>query len=179
MVRNCPIAGIDVGKETFWLTVLAPDGSEFIKPTKMDNNRSGLEGMILKLEKAKEAFNERPKILLESTGHYSENFLAFLIRKDYQVFLINPLQSHSIKSSGIRKAKTDKLDCVDIAKLYFMIDLKEYVKPDEYTYNLKILTRAYAKFTEEKTSLKNQLHKVLDEALPGYTKIFKHECFNI
>jgi transposase len=173
MNNCCPVVGIDVAKETCYFSVLSPDSKVYIKPTKVLNTVGGWEEMISIFKKTEEVFKCRPIILLEATGHYSENFLAFLIRKDYQAFLINPLQSHSIKSSGIRKAKTDKLDCVDIAKLYFMIDLKEYVKPDEYIYDLKILTRAYAKFTEEKTSLKNQIHKVLDESLPGYAKIFK------
>jgi transposase len=174
MKAKCPVAGIDIGKEFCYLAVLSPDGKQYLKPVKVINNRSGWEDMLLKFKKIEEVFNERPKILLESTGHFSENFLSFFTRNDYKVFLINPLQSHSIKNFGIRKAKTDKLDCVEIAKLYSLADLREYVKPNEYTYNLKVLTRAYAKYSEERTVTLNQLESVLDQAMPGYTKIFTH-----
>jgi transposase len=136
------------------------------------NDRNGWEDMIHTFKKVEEVFKCRPTILLESTGHYSENFVHFFIRNDFKVFLINPLQSHSIKSSGIRKAKTDKLDCVDIAKLYFLIDLREYTSPDKYIANLKILTRTHFHMSEQRTVIINQLVATLDQALPGYPNIF-------
>lgn len=174
MNSKCPVVGIDVAKEFCYFALLSPDSKIRIKPTKIMNTLSGWEDMLLAFKKAEEVFKVKPTILLESTGHYSENFIHFFIRNDYKVFLINPLQSHSIKSSGIRKAKTDKLDYVDIAKLYFIIDLREYIKPDEYTYNLKLLTRTYFKYSEEKTVVVNQLAAALDQAIPGFTKIFKN-----
>lgn len=172
MNNVCPVVGIDVAKEFCYFSVLSPDAKVHIKPTKIINNRTGWENMISTFKKVEEVFKCRPIILLESTGHYSENFVHFFIRNDFKVFLINPLQSHSIKSSGIRKAKTDKLDCLDIAKLYFLIDLREYELSDEYTANLKILTRTQFHMSEQRVMIINQLTAALDQALPGFTKVF-------
>jgi len=172
MNNSYPVVGIDVAKESCYFTVLAPDSKVHIKPTKILNNKTGWMEMVSIFKKIEEVFKSRPIILLESTGHYSENFVHFFIRNDFKVFLINPLQSHSIKSSGIRKAKTDKLDCMDIAKLYFLIDLREYKFSDEYTSNLKILTRTYFHMSEQRVVIINQLTAALDQALPGFTKIF-------
>lgn len=171
MNNSYPVVGIDVTKESCYFTVLDPDSKVHIKPTKILNNKTGWMEMVSIFKKIEEVFKSRPIILLESTGHYSENFVHFFIRNDFKVFLINPFQSHSIKSSGIRKAKTDKLDCMDIAKLYFLIDLKEYKFSDEYTSNLKILTRTYFHMSEQRVVIINQLTAALDQALPGFTKI--------
>lgn len=172
MNNICPVVGIDVAKESCYFAVLSPDSKVYIKPTKIINNVSGWEDMISAFKKVEEVFKCRPIILLESTGHYSENFLHFFIRNDFKVFLINPLQSHCIRNSGIRKAKTDKIDCMDIAKLYFLVDLREYNFSDERVLNLKVLTRTQYHLSEQKTMIVNKLTAALDQALPGFTKVF-------
>jgi transposase len=174
MNNKYPAVGIDVAKEFCYFAILGPDSKVYVNPTKIMNDESGWDSMLESFKKAEEAFNEKPTILLESTGHFSESLVRFLIKNDYRVFLINPLQSHSIKSSGIRKAKTDKLDCLDIARLYFLIDLREYVMPDEYISNLKILTRAHFHLSEQRVLTINQLTAALDQAMPNFTKIFSN-----
>lgn len=172
MKNAYPVVGIDVAKEFCYAAILTPDSRVFTKPTKIINDENGWDGMIELFKKAEKAFNEKPTILLESTGHFSESLVHFLIKNDYRVFLINPLQSHSIKTSGIRKAKTDKLDCLDIARLYFLVDINEYVMPSEYISNLKILTRTYFHLSEQRVLIINQLTAALDQAMPNFTKVF-------
>ena len=174
MNNICPVVGIDVAKEFCYFAILTPDSKVFNNPAKVMNDEPGWDSMIEAFKKAEEAFNEKPTILLESTGHFSEGLVYFIIKNGYRVILINPLQSHSIKSSGIRKAKTDKLDCLGIARLYFLIDLREYVMSSEGIANLKILTRAHFHLSEQRVITINQLTAALDQAMPNFTKIFSN-----
>ncbi|WP_026084569.1 MULTISPECIES: IS110 family transposase [Pelosinus] len=61
-------------------------------------------------KKSGETFRSKPVISLESTGHYSARIVHFFLKQGFEVFLINPLISHSIKNSLVRKVKTDSVD---------------------------------------------------------------------
>lgn len=170
---DCSVVGIDVGKDYSYFCVLTPGGLFHRKPTKITNDAKGLTGLVTCLRKAEETLGTKPAILLESTGHYSERLVYFFIRNNFKVFLINPLQSHSIKNVSIRKAKTDKLDCEEIARLFFVLDLREYEMPAEDVANLKILTRCHHHLSQTRVQIINQLTSKIDQAWPGFTEIFK------
>ncbi len=172
MDNNCAVVGIDVGKDFSYFCVLAPDGQVHLK-FKENNDPKGLTATINTLRKAEEALGTKPAIVLESTGHYSIRLVCFFIRNDFKVFLINPLQSHAIKNIGIRKVKTDKRDCEEIARLYFILNLREFEMQDDDVANLKILTRAHYHLAQERVRILNRLVSEIDQVWPGFTKIFK------
>ena len=172
MKVDCPVVGIDVGKNSSYFCVLTPGGMFYQKPTKIANDAKGLTELVTCLRKAEETLVTKPAVLLESTGHYSERLVCLLIRNNFRVFLINPLQSHSIKNVSIRKVKTDKLDCEEIARLFFILDLREYKMTDDDMANLKILTRAHHHLGKTRVQTINQLTSKIDQAWPGFTKIF-------
>ncbi|MGI5927542.1 MAG: IS110 family transposase, partial [Thermacetogeniaceae bacterium] len=173
MNADCAVAGFDVGKSSSQFCVLAPDGQMHLKPTKIDNNPAGLKSAINTLKKVEEALGTKPAVVLESTGHYSMRLVHLFIRNDFEVFLINPLQSHSIKNLNIRKVKTDKIDCEEIARLFFISNLQKFKMPDENVANLKILTRYHHKFAQKRVKTMNQLKSCVDQCWPGFTEIFK------
>ena len=169
---DCPVVGIDVGKDSSYFCVLTPGGLLHRKPTKITNDAKGLTKLVTCLRKTEETLGTKPAILLESTGHYSERLVCFFIRNNFRVFLINPLQSHSIKNVSIRKVKTDKVDCEEIARLFFVLDLREYEMPDDDVANLKILTRAHHHLGKTRVQTINQLTSKIDQVWPGFTEIF-------
>lgn len=173
MKRSCPVVGIDVGKEFSYYCVFSPDGEIHLKPFKANNNNAGLSMVVNKIKKVAETFGTNPAILLESTGHYSLRLAHLFTREDFKVYLINPLQSHSNKGSSIRKVKTDKVDCMRLAALFFQLDLKQFNMGDYNLANLKILTRAYHHLAQQRTKNINQLVANVDQVWPGFTKIFK------
>lgn len=64
------------------------------------------------------------------------------------------------------------MDCEEIAKLFFILDLWEYQMPDNDLANLKILTRAYQKMAKYRNQTVNQLTSNIDQVWPGFTEIF-------
>lgn len=57
---------------------------------------------------------------LESTAHYGNNLVEFLVKHNYKVCVINPIQTNSMRKNNTRKTKTDKVDTYIIAKTLMM-----------------------------------------------------------
>lgn len=175
MKVESPMVGIDVAKDYSFYAVVAPDGSSRGKPFELSNDPKGLADALQRLKKEEEALGAKPEIVLESTGHYSSRLVNFFTRHGFTVILVNPLQFHSIKASAIRKVKTDRIDCEELARLPFKLDNLTKYKPrsDELT-NLQFLCRTMHHLSEQRVTILNQLVSVLDQAWPGLTSVFKN-----
>jgi transposase len=169
---GCPVIGVDVAKDFCFYAALSPSGKRYLKSFKAFNSKAGLEFVLEQIKKVEDAFDSKPVIVLESTGHYSQRTVHFFIRNDCKVFLVNPLISHSIKTSTIRKVKTDKVDAEELAKLFFLQELRETKIPNEYFINLKALSRANFHLLEQKVSMLNQLVAAVEQVMPLFPKIF-------
>jgi transposase len=174
MIQQYPVVGIDVAKSFCFYAVLSPNGEVFMKTFKAFNDKEGFDFVIRQLKKVENAFNSKPAIVLESTGHYSQRIVHFFCNRGFKVFLINPLVSHSIKSSLIRKVKTDKVDAEELARLFFMRPLREFARQDEYCFNLKALSRAAVLLSEQRVTMVNQLTAAVEQVMPTYSKVFSN-----
>lgn len=172
MKTDRPVIGVDVGKGQAWYAFLKPDGELFGHKFSATSDAAGFATVFEKIEQITKAFGIKPALVLESTGHYSARLAEMFIRNNLcTVFLINPLQSHSIKSSRIRKVKTDKTDCEDLARLYYLMDLREYELADDNTLDLKLLCRTMRQLSKQRVKLLNQLTGALEQSWPGYLKV--------
>lgn len=174
MNPNRPIVGIDVAKESSYYCVLAPSGEIYLKPFEAKNDLAGLEYVLDRLRKAEEAFGVKPAVVLESTGHYSSRLVHTFTSHAYEVFLVNPIQSHSIKVSSIRKVKTDKVDCVDLAKLYMVKELRPTNITSSQSADLRVLCRTYLELAKQKARTVNKLTSSLESIWPGFCKSFSN-----
>lgn len=68
---------------------------------------------------------------MESTEHYHKILFHPLYKAGYDVSVIKPIQTDSIKNVGIRKLKNDKMDARRIALLYRFQELKTTNIPDD------------------------------------------------
>ena len=168
---TCPYVGIDVASEFSYYGIVRPDGSDYGEPIKANNDASGLKFILNKLNNAEKTLG-KPTLVIESTGHYSSRLVYFFTRNDFKVILVNPLQSHAIKNCTIRKVKTDKMDCRELARLPLLTDLRVFQLQDDDTANLKVLTRTLSHLTEQKVDVLNQLCATLEQIWPGYESIF-------
>ena len=172
MKTKCPVIGIDVAKESSYYCILDPEGRVYRESFEAKNNLKSLKMVLQDIKKAEKEFGLKPVIILESTGHYSNPLVHFFAKKDFTILLINPLQSYSIKNSQIRKLKTDKVDAKELAELYFLKDLRPFGKFDLPIEDLKILTRAFVKLSEQRTSFVNQLSATVEQVMPRFNRVF-------
>ena len=78
--------GIDIAKLNHYASAISSDGEVLLEPFKFTNDNDGFYTLVSKLNQF-----EKDKVIigLESTAHYGNNLLAFLVPKGYNVCLIN------------------------------------------------------------------------------------------
>ncbi len=81
------------------------------EPFKFSNNFKGFRSLSLVPDKY-----DREQLLvgLESTAHYGNNLVEFLVAKGYRFCILNPIQTPVMRKGNIRNAKTDRVDTVVI-----------------------------------------------------------------
>ena len=104
--------GIDIAKLNHFASVLSSDGEVLVSPFKFTNDKDGFYLLLSKLKPY-----ERGSIILglESTAHYGDNLVRFLVAEGFHVCIINPIQTATQRKNRIRKTKTDRVDTFVIA----------------------------------------------------------------
>ncbi|MDI6883025.1 MAG: IS110 family transposase [Patescibacteria group bacterium] len=160
--------GIDIGKKVHQACLVNQEGEIIIVPFRFGNTRSGFN--LLKEKIA--AFPVKDCLVgLEATGHYWLNLYAEL-KKDYQVKVINPLQSDSLRNLYLRKVKTDKKDCLIVADLLRIGQLEETVVLDPKIQELRQLSRFRYELISQLKAQKQRIVGILDIVFPEYQGLF-------
>lgn len=94
-------------------------GKILIEPSKFTNN---YDGFYLLLSKLVPLDQHSSIIVLESTTHYDDILVCFLINKDFKVYAPNSLLTSFIGENSMRKAKTNEFDTYVIAKTLMVQD---------------------------------------------------------
>ncbi|MBC7088713.1 MAG: IS110 family transposase [Tissierellales bacterium] len=169
-----PVAGIDVGKNFSEMCILSPNNEIYHRIKIYHDSIGSIKKAIGLLQKAEKDFAIRPVVVLESTGHYHKILFHYLSDSGFEVSIINPIQSDSIKNIGIRKVKNDKFDAHKIALLYRFSFIKTTVVPDDVIDCLKSLCRQYYKLSDELTTYKNRLIGIIDQVMLNFTDVFQN-----
>ena len=78
--------GIDIAKLNHFAAAVSSDGEILIEPFKFTNDYDGFYLLLSKLA----PLNQNSIIIgLESTAHYGDNLVRFLISKDFKVCVLN------------------------------------------------------------------------------------------
>ena len=162
--------GIDIAKLNHFASVVSADGEVLIKPFKFTNDNDG----FCKLLSTLAPYEPGNLIIgLESTAHYADNLVEFLVSRRYQVCIINPIQTSSMRKNNIRKTKTDKIDTLVIAKTLITQPHRLISQEDIDLLHLKSLGRFRQKNIKERTRLKIQLTAYVDRVFPELQYFFK------
>ena len=161
--------GIDVSKSKSTVAILDSYGTVLATPFNMAHTQPEMNALVSRLK----AFDEPVTILLEYTGHYHYPVLKKIQEEGFPVCVVNPYQMKKYGDVEIRKAKTDKKDALRIAtyaleKSYKLIP---YSSMEQKYEDLKFLSRQYQQRISFISTLKVQLINMLDQTMPGITKI--------
>lgn len=162
--------GIDIAKETHVAAAVDSDGVIIIEPFPFSNNHEGFKLLKSKLDSL-----DKNNVLvgLESTAHYAENVIFFLHSLDFNLAVINPVQTAAMRKTGIRKTKTDKVDSLLICKTLAVNAFRLYTENDIKTMKLKSLCRFRQNLKKSKARLKIQLTSYVDIIFPELQFFFK------
>lgn len=165
--------GIDVSKSKSTIAIIK-DGEIFTKPFTIAHSQ---EGILCFQNKLKNIEKSEIKIVMESTGIYHLSLLAALLENDYFVCVENAFLLKKYFDVYLRKAKTDNLDALKIAKYCFekWHSLTPFSVSSEIYQELLFLSRQYDQFTSLKTKSKVQLSNLIDITFPEFTSCFNED----
>ena len=163
--------GIDIAKLNHFASAISSDGEILIEPFKFTNDNDGFQLLLSKLDPL-----DKDSIIigLESTAHYGDNLVRYLVACNYKVCVLNPIKTSTMRKNNIRKTKTDKVDTYIICKTLMMQESLRFVTfYDLDLMDLKALGRFRQKTIKQRTRLKIQLTSYVDEIFPELQYFFK------
>ena len=98
--------GIDIAKLNHYAAALSSDGIVLTEPFKFSNDADGFQMLSSELS---DFAPESIFIGLESTAHYGDNLVRYLVANDYKVCVLNPIQTSSKVYEASGKVKNPSL----------------------------------------------------------------------
>jgi transposase len=160
--------GIDVAKRKHAIALLDENGQPVQRAFTIENTRAGFDQLLQALA----ALNGPVLIGLEATGHYWWALYDDLTHHEHRVVVLNALQVHAFRKSGVRKVKSDRTDAVWIAE-FLRFSRPEPAKPTTAVFlQLKDVSRFRYHLSDQIGDCKRKLLSVLDRVFPEYETLF-------
>lgn len=163
------ICGIDIGKNNHEASVIDQDGRLFAKSLRFSNTTSGAEGLLPYIARNN---TEKQVVIIgmEATGHDWLSLYCFLFdagfQVNFQVNMINPIQSDAIRNLFLRKTKNDAKDSFLIAETIRIGRFSKTKLADEDILSMRRLCRDYI------ADQKRKIIGVMDRVFPEYQSFF-------
>ena len=164
--------GIDVAKDKHDCFILSSEGEVLADVFTIANNAEGFDTLLQTIRSCTRP-EDKIKVGLEATGHYSYNILGFLLDCGLPTYVINPLHTNLYrKSLSLRKTKTDRIDARTIATMLMSdVDLKSYTDTSYHNEELKSLTRYRFDKVHERAKLKSSIARLVCILFPELEKL--------
>ena len=164
--------GIDVSKDKHDCFIQSSEGEVLVDVFTISNNMDGFNILLKKIQGCATS-QDKIKVGLEATGHYSYNLLGFLLDNGLATYVLNPLRTNLYrKSLSLRKTKTDRVDARTIASMLLSdTGLKPYTNTAYHNEELKSLTRYRFDKVKERAKLKSSVSRLVCILFPELEKL--------
>lgn len=164
--------GIDVSKDKHDCFILSSEGETLADGFTIPNTLDGFNFLLRKIQDCTTP-QDKIKVGLEATGHYSYNLLGFLLDNGLATYVLNPLRTNLYrKSLSLRKTKTDRVDARTIASMLLSdAGLKPYTSTAYHNEELKSLTRYRFDKVKERAKLKSSISRLVCILFPELEKL--------
>jgi transposase len=169
------IIGIDIAKYNHVARAIDDRGIDLSKRLVFPNS---LEGFNLLLQWARQLSQEtgRPNLMIgmEPTGHYWLNLAYFLKAKGEKTVVVNPMKVKKSKElDDDSPTKNDTKDAKVIAQVIRAGRYHEPILPEGLYAELREGIKLFDMIQEDLSSIKAQMHNVLDRYFPEFLTVFK------
>ena len=164
--------GVDVSKDKHDCFILSSEGEVLADVFTIPNNLDGFRFLLRRIRDCTHA-QDKIKVGLEATGHYSYNLLGFLLDNGLPTYVLNPLRTNLYrKSLSLRKTKTDRVDARTIAAMLLSdAGLKPYTNTAYHNEELKSLTRYRFDKVKDRAKLKSSIARLVCILFPELEKL--------
>ena len=164
--------GIDVSKDKHDCFIVSSEGEVLADVFTIPNNMDGFHRLLQRIQDCTNS-QDKIKVGLEATGHYSYNLLGFLLDNGLTTYVLNPLRTNLYrKSLSLRKTKTDRVDARTIASMLLSdAGLKPYMNTAYQNEELKSLTRYRFDKVKERAKLRSSVSRLVCILFPELEKL--------
>ena len=164
--------GIDIAKSNHYAAIIDYSTGEVIEhPFLVTNNKVGFDFLLSKISK----FNKNDVLIgLESTAHYGDNLIFYFHKLGFQIGVINPIQTATLRKSRIRKVKNEKVDSMIICEALSLGYYNLLSDIDIELLEIKSLCRFHKDLKDKAADAKIQLDSYVDQVFPELNYFFKN-----
>ena len=164
--------GIDVPKDKHDCFIVSSEGEVLADVFTISNTMDGFNCLLQRIQNCTTP-QDKTKVGVEATGHYSYNLLGFLLDNGLTTYVLNLLRTNLYrKSLSLRKTKTDRVDARTIASMLLSdAGLKPYTDTAYHNEELKSLTRYRFDKVKERAKLKSSIARLVCILFPELEKL--------
>lgn len=164
------IVGIDIGKNHHEASIVSPEGKQIGRSLRFATTHKGADSLMSFIFKN---IGNSPCVFgLEATGHYWYPIYSFLKVKGYTIYVINPIQSDSLRKMYIRQTKNDSIDSFLIAEVIRFGQFGTTSMADENILAMRQLCRYRDSVISSRTEIKLRIGTIMEQIFPEYEKQF-------
>ena len=164
------IIGIDIGKNHHEASIIDYSGKIIRRSCRFSNTHKGADKLMDYI--SRNVGDSQVVFGMEATGHYWYSIYSFLNSKNYTVYVINPIQSDSLRSMYIRQTKNDSRDSFLIAEVIRFGQFTTTSLADENILSMRQLCRYRDSVVDSRTEIKLRISTILEQIFPEYEKLF-------
>ena len=163
------IVGIDIGKN-HEASIVSPEGKQIGRSLRFATTHKGADSLMSFIFKN---IGNSPCVFgMEATGHYWYPIYSFLKVKGYTIYVINPIQSDSLRKMYIRQTKNDSIDSFLIAEVIRFGQFGTTSMADENILAMRQLCRYRDSVISSRTEIKLRIGTIMEQIFPEYEKQF-------
>ena len=164
------IVGIDIGKNHHEASIVSPEGKQIGRSLRFATTHKGADSLMSFIFKN---IGNSPCVFgMEATGHYWYPIYSFLKAKGYTIYVINPIQSDSLRKMYIRQTKNDSIDSFFIAEVIRFGQFGTTSMADENILAMRQLCRYRDSVISSRTEIKLRIGTIMEQIFPEYEKQF-------
>ena len=164
------IVGIDIGKNHHEASIVSPEGKQIGRSLRFATTHKGADSLMSFIFKN---IGNSPCVFgMEATGHYWYPIYSFLKAKGYTIYVINPIQSDSLRKMYIRQTKNDSIDSFLIAEVIRFGQFGTTSMADENILAMRQLCRYRDSVISSRTDIKLRIGTIMEQIFPEYEKQF-------
>ena len=164
------IVGIDIGKNHHEASIVSPEGKQIGRSLRFATTHKGADSLMSFIFKN---IGNSPCVFgMEATGHYWYPIYSFLKTKGYTIYVINPIQSDSLRKMYIRQTKNDSIDSFLIAEVIRFGQFGTTSMADENILAMRQLCRYRDSVISSRTEIKLRIGTIMEQIFPEYEKQF-------
>jgi transposase len=176
MAEKLLCVGIDVSSRALDGGFCDASGTPLGRVQSFSNDAAGAAALCEATLAAARAMGRGTQVMaaVESTGAYHRVAVKALraeTRRPIQVHVLNPREVKWFRKLELKDTKTDRVDAELIARFLAKIRPQPRAPMPEGFEALQDATRTRRRCVEERTSLKNRLHRLLRTHFPGYREV--------